>query len=68
MDVPSLYTNIPNKERIETFETTMKRKNKGTTIISTFPRLVLALNSFVFNCQNYLQIKGCTMGTKCAPS
>ena len=40
----------------------------GTRIISTFLRLVLTLNNFVFNSQNYLQIKGCAMGTKCAPS
>ena len=40
----------------------------GTRIISTFLRLVLTLNNFFFNSQNYLQIKGCVMGTKCAPS
>ena len=68
MDVRSLYTNIPNKEGIESVETTLKRKNIGTRIISTFLRLVLTLNNFVFNSQNYIQIKGCAMGTKCAPS
>ena len=68
MDVQSLYTNIPNKEGIEAVETTLKRKNIGTRIISTFLRLVLTLNNFVFNSQNYLQIKGCAMSTKCAPS
>ena len=68
MDVRSLYTNIPNKEGIEAVETTLKSKNIGTRIISTFPRLVLTLNNFVFNSQNYLQIKGCAMGTKRVPS
>ena len=68
MDVRSLYTNIPNKEGIEAVETTLKRKNIGTRIISTFLRLVLTLNNFVFNSQNYLRIKGCAMGTKCGPS
>ena len=68
MDVRSLYTYIPNKEGIEAVEKTLKRKNIGTRIISTFLRLVLTLNNFVFNSQNYLQIKGCAMGTKCAPS
>ena len=28
-------------------------------------KLVLPLNHFIFNCKNYLQIKGCAMGTKC---
>ena len=68
MDVRSLYPNIPNKEVIEAVETTLKRKNIGTRIISTFLYLVLTLNNFIFNSQNYVQIKGCTMGTKCAPS
>ena len=36
--------------------------------ISTFLGLVLTLSNFVFNCQNYLHIKGCTMGTKYAPN
>ena len=29
---------------------------------------MLTLNNFIFNCKNYLQIKGCAMGTICAPS
>ena len=28
----------------------------------------MTLNNFVFNGINYLQKKGCAMGTKCAPS
>ena len=68
MDVSSLYTNIPSKKRFEVGETTLKRKNIRTRIISTLLRLVLTLNNFVFNCQNYLQIKGCSMVIKCAPS
>ena len=39
----------------------------GMRITSTFHRLVLTLNNFVFNGQNYLQIKSCTMGTKRTP-
>ena len=66
MDVRSLYTSIPNKEEIVAVETTLKRKNIGTRIISAFLHLVLTLNNFVFNSQNYLQLKGCAMGTKCA--
>ena len=67
MDVRSLYTIIPNKERIEAVETTLKRKNIGTRI--TFLLLVLTLNNVVFNCQLYLQIKKCwAVGTKSAKS
>ena len=51
MDVRSLYTSIPHKEGIKAVETTLKRKNKPTII---------------FNSKNYLQIKGCAMGAKCA--
>ena len=63
MDVRSLYTNIPNKEGIEALETTLKIKNVGTRIISTFLQLVLTLNNLIFNYENYLQIEGCSMGT-----
>ena len=48
MDACSLYKNIQNKEGIERFGNNPK-KNIGTRIISTFFRLVLALNNFVFN-------------------
>ena len=44
------------------------RKTIGTRISSTFFLLFLTLTNFVLNSQNYLQIKGCAMGTKCAPS
>ena len=37
-------------------------------VILTFLKLILTLNNFVFNGINYLQEKGCAMGTKCAPS
>ena len=37
-------------------------------VITTFLKLILILNNFVFNGEHYLQIKGCAMGTKCAPS
>ena len=56
------------QEGIEAVETTLRNKNIGTRIISTFLGLVLTLNYFVFNSQNFLKIKGCAMGTKCAPS
>ena len=68
MDIRSPYTNTLNKEGIVAVETTLKRNNKRTRIISTFLCLVLTLNNFFFKCQNHLQIRDCTMGTKCTPS
>ena len=53
MDVRFLYTKM---DGIKAMETTLKRKNLGTRIISTFLRLVLRLNNLIF--------KGCAMVTK----
>ena len=53
---------------MEQWKQPRKEKNIGTKIISTFHHLILTLNNFVFNCQNYLQIKGYAMGTKCLPN
>ena len=71
MNVRSLYTSIPNNEGIATIK---KRYNSyihktiPIKIIITFPALILTLNNFVFNSKFYLQIKGCAMGTICAPA
>ena len=62
------YTNIPNNEGIKAVETTLNSKTIAIRIITTFLLLVLTLDNFIFNCQNYLQIEGCAMETKCAPS
>ena len=64
-----MYT--PNNEGIAA---TKKRydsyihKTIPTKIITTFLALILTLNNFVFNSKFYLQIKGCAMGTICAPA
>ena len=70
LDVPSLYTNIPHKEGIEAVKQKLKKSKPSISIkvILTFLKLILTLNNFVFNGINYLQKKGCAMGTKCAPS
>ena len=68
MDVYSLYTIIPHKEGIKAVEMTLKRKNKPMGLIITFLKLILTLSNFIFNFENYLQIKGCAMGTKYAPT
>ena len=72
MDVRSLYTNIPNEEGISAIKGFLhKRSRPGDStlskVIACFLRLILTLNNFVFNDQNYVQINGCSMGTKCAP-
>ena len=66
MDVKALYTNIPNDEGLPALKETLDQKqNKGvaSTVILTLMSLILTLNNFVFNDKNYLQIKGCAMGS-----
>ena len=71
MDVRLLYTNIPNTEGISAVKRAYDNYSKKTTttkVITTFLALIFTLNNFVFNCISYLQIKGCAMGTICAPA
>ena len=68
MDVKALY--IPNNEGLQALKEAMDKKQHksvATTVIVTLMSLILTLNNFVFNDKNYLQIKGCAMGTICAP-
>ena len=66
LDVRSLYTNIPHKEGIEAVKQKLTKSKPGISIkvVLTFLKLILTLNNFVFNGINYLQKKGCAMGTK----
>ena len=71
MDVKSLYTSTPNNEGIASVKKKYDHypnKTIPTKIITTFLALILTLNNFIFNSKFYLQTKGCTMGTICAPS
>ena len=71
MGVRSLHINIPNAEGISAVNRAFDSYSKKTTstkVITTFLELILTLNNFVFDCIHYFQIKGCTMGTICAPS
>ena len=71
MDVKSLYTSIPNNERIASVKKKYDHypnKTIPTKIITTFLALILKLNNFIFNSKFYLHIKGRAMGTICAPS
>ena len=71
LDVISLYRNIPNSEGIKAVKTSSEnfpRRTVATKVIATFLPLILTLNNLVFSCKNYEQIKGCAMGTICAPA
>ena len=69
LDVKSLYTNIPNHEGIEAVKSFISRENRNMQrVIITFLHIILNHNNFTFNDTNYLQTKGCPMGTICAPS
>ena len=70
LDVKSLYTNILNTEGIKLVKTTLENYSKRTAltkVITTFLALTLRLNKFIFNCKNYLKIKGYTMEAVCGP-
>ena len=73
MDVRSLYTNVPNQEGIEAVKSYLQARAEPSDrnlsqVIATFLSLILTLNNFVFNDENYVQVNGASMGTKCAPS
>ena len=57
-------------EGIEAVKRKLKKSKPSISIkvILTFLKVILTLNNFVFNGINYLQKKGCAMGTKCEPS
>ena len=71
MDVASLYTNIPHNEGINAVAQALESNDSSsvsTRVIIKFLSLVLNLNNFTFNDENILQIKGCSMGSKCSCS
>ena len=71
MDVKSLYTNIPNFEGIAATRKWLQNsplQSVLTKVVTTFLALILTLNNFMFNSKNYMQIRGCAMGSICAPS
>ena len=70
-DVKLLYTSSLNAEGIKAAKKSLDNHPKrivATKGITTFLALILTLNNFIFNSANYLQTKGCAMGTICAPS
>ena len=72
MDARSLY-NIPNDEELDALRHTLHMTPRGaftapSSLLLKLMQLILTLINFVFNDINYLQKKGCTMGTNCPPS
>ena len=72
LDVRSLYAIIPNSKGIKAVKTyfifrKLSKKNISYKSNHYFSIVNFDVNNFVFNCKNYLQTKGCAMGTICAP-
>ena len=70
LDVKVLYSKIPNHEGIEAVKETLNNQAKkpiATRVITQSLYLILTLTNFVFNSSNYLQKKGCAIGTISAP-
>ncbi len=72
-DVNSLHTKMVNSEVIRAAELHLEEHRKVRTApfnvsLINLLELVLTLNNFQFNGDNYLQIGGTAMGTKVAPS
>ena len=71
LDEKALYTNIPNHEGIEAVKKARNNQDKkpiAARVIINFLYLILTLKNFVCKGINYLQKKGCAIGTICAPA
>ena len=63
--------NIPHNEGLHALREKLDlRQNKSvsTKVLITLMTLILTLNNFIFNGINYLQMKGCAMGTNSSPA
>ncbi|XP_035825664.1 uncharacterized protein LOC106011776, partial [Aplysia californica] len=67
-----MYNNIPHQEGIEACRSALRSlapyNTRQTLEICKLLKLVLTLNNFSFNNQNFLQLTGTAMGTPVAPS
>ena len=71
LDMPSLYTNIPNREGILAVAAHLRQdrtKDPVTPYILQLLELVLHSMNFTFNEHHYLQTGGTAMGTALAPN
>ena len=71
MDIPSLYTVIPNNEGLQPVrfffdQRTIKQPSSET--LFRLAELVLTLNCFLFGDNHYKQVNGVAVGTKMGPS
>ena len=71
MDIPSLYTVIPNNEgpqALKYFFNQRPIKKPSSETLLRLAELVLTLNCFSFGDNHYKQINGVAMGTKMGPT
>ena len=71
LDVSSLYTNIDVGEGLTVVKEELMKTNRVKPSLQTLTCLlekVLRLNSFTFNDEHFIQIKGTGMGTRIAPN
>ena len=73
LDVTNIYPDIDNNLGLEAIEFWLSKhpecipRNISKEFIIKALKIVLELNTFTFNNRAYLQIKGCSMGTKFGP-
>ena len=71
LDVSSLYTNIDTDEGLGIIKEELEKISSSSPSAETLTSLLekeLKMNNFVFDNQNYLQVKGTAMGTRAAPN
>ena len=71
MDVKSLYTVIPHHNGLRALKFFLdKRPNKepSTSVLVQLAELVLTLNNFFFDGENYQQVSGVAIETKMGPN
>ena len=74
LDVSSLYTNIPHKEKIEACRKALNssghlsHSHLKTESICDLIRMILTMNNFEFDNNHFIQLHGTAMGTRMAPA
>ena len=66
LNVKPLYTSIPNaegKKAVKISHENFTKNTIATKVITTFLALILTLSNFICNSKNFVQTRGCAMGT-----